>query len=93
MERFRPNLVIAGCDPHAEDTWNQIQIGEIWFDVAKPCARCAIPQVDPATAMMGREPARTLATYRRSDGKVLFGQNLVHHDLGHLRVGAIVSVL
>lgn len=84
---------VEGCEPHAEDTWRQIVIGEIRFDVAKPCARCAIPQVDPVTAKVGREPARTLATYRRSDGKVLFGQNLVQHDEGRLRVGATATTL
>lgn len=91
MERFRPNLVVSGCDPHAEDAWTTLVIGDIRFDVAKPCARCSIPQVDPVTAEVGREPARTLATYRRLDGKVLFGQNLVHHDQGVIRLGQAVS--
>lgn len=82
MERFRPNLVVSGCEPHAEDRWDVLFIGDMRFDVVKPCARCSIPSVDPEKATYGVEPLRTLATYRREAGKVLFGQNLVHHDEG-----------
>lgn len=82
MERFRPNLVVSGCEPHAEDTWEALLVGDMRFDVVKPCARCSIPSVDPEKATYGVEPLRTLATYRREAGKVLFGQNLVHHDEG-----------
>ncbi len=82
MERFRPNLVVAGCEPHAEDTWERLLIGDMRFDVAKPCARCVITTVNGESATYGVEPLRTLATYRREAGKVLFGQNLVHHDEG-----------
>lgn len=92
MNRFRPNLVIDGCAPFAEDGWREIRVGGIRFTLVKPCARCSIPAVDQATGERGTEPTRTLATYRRRDGKVWFGQNLVHHDRGMLRVGDAVSV-
>lgn len=93
MIRFRPNIVVAGApSPHAEDGWKRIQCGEVEFDVVKGCARCAVPMVDPATAEIGKEPNRTLATYRRIGGKVYFGQNVIHRNSGMVRVGDAVSV-
>ncbi|MGH7553469.1 MAG: MOSC domain-containing protein [Longimicrobiales bacterium] len=93
MNRFRPNLVIDGVEPHAEDFWTRITIGGMPFDVVKPCARCAVPTIDQATAERGKEPIRTLSTYRRVDGKVMFGQNVIHRGTGELRVGDTVAVL
>ncbi len=93
MDRFRPNLVVAGCPPYAEDGWRQIRIGPLAFHVAKPCSRCATTTVDQATGERGREPLATLATYRRVGDKVLFGQNLVHEGTGTLRLGDEVTVL
>ena len=93
MRRFRPNLVISGCPPYAEDGWRLIRIGDIRFRVVKPCARCAIPTIDPDTGVSGKEPLRTLAGYRRQGGQVMFGQNLVHEGRGRLDVGMTVEVL
>jgi uncharacterized protein len=93
MNRFRPNLVVGGCDPFAEDDWKMVRIGPITFRVVKPCARCAITTVDQRTAATGREPLRTLATFRREGKKVLFGQNLVHNATGTLRADDPLKVL
>jgi uncharacterized protein len=93
MDRFRPNLVVGGCDPFAEDGWRVVRIGPITLRVVKPCARCAITTVDQRTATRGKEPLRTLATFRRSGTKVLFGQNLVHDETGNLRKGDPVEVI
>ncbi|HVN76365.1 MAG TPA: MOSC N-terminal beta barrel domain-containing protein [Thermoanaerobaculaceae bacterium] len=93
MNRFRPNLVVRGCAPYAEDGWRRIRIGQVVFHVVKPCSRCATTTVDQATAERGREPLATLATYRRVGDKVMFGQNLVHEGGGALRVGDEVTVL
>ena len=93
MDRFRPNLVVGGCDPYAEDGWRVVRIGSIALRVVKPCARCAITTVDQRTATRGKEPLRTLATFRRSGTKVLFGQNLVHDGTGVLRAGDPAEVL
>lgn len=93
MRRFRPNLVVAGCPPYAEDAWRLIRIGDIRFRVVKPCARCAIPTVDPDTGDRGKEPLRTLARFRRRGSEVMFGQNLVHEGRGRLEVGMTVEVL
>lgn len=98
MNRFRPNLVIRGCQsPHAEDGWQSIRIGSATFSVLKPCARCSIPTVDQATGARGKEPIKTLATYRAWDGAIWFGQNLVQKgltaDLATLQVGHEMEVL
>ena len=87
MNRFRPNLVVAGGQPYEEDRWERIEIGGIGMRIVKPCARCLVTTTDQATADRGREPLRTLATYRKIDGKVMFGQNAVHEGPGRLRVG------
>jgi uncharacterized protein len=92
MNRFRPNLVVAGGEPYAEDQWQRIEIGGIPMRVVKPCGRCVVTTTDQATAERGKEPLRTLATYRKQGGEVMFGQNALHERQGHLRVGDPVVV-
>lgn len=93
MLRFRPNIVVSGAAPHAEDTWRVIRLGDVECDVVRPCARCVVPTIDPVTGAGGREPTRTLAGYRRWDGHIWFGQNAIHRGPGLLRTGAAVDVL
>ena len=94
MERFRPNLVISGCEAYAEDNWRRIRIGELVFRVVKPCSRCIIPTIDPETGKrQGDEPLTTLLQYRRQGNQVMFGQNLLHEGVGSLRQGMQVEVL
>ena len=92
MNRFRPNLVVSGCKAFAEDSWRQIRIGSISFNVVKPCERCVITTVDQAQGIRGKEPLPTLAQYRRLNGKILFGQNLIHRNIGALKVGDSVEI-
>ncbi|HMP99747.1 MAG TPA: MOSC domain-containing protein, partial [Cyclobacteriaceae bacterium] len=77
MNRFRPNFVFTGADAFAEDTWKEIRIGEIEFKLVKPCARCVLTTVNQETAEKGEEPLRTLTTFRKQNGKVMFGQNML----------------
>ena len=93
MLRFRPNLVVDGCAPYAEDNWRQVRIGELTLRVVKPCSRCKITTVDPVTAETGSEPLKTLAGYRRRGNQVYFGQNLLHDGLGELVLGTPVEIL
>lgn len=93
MIRFRPNLVVAGCAPYAEDGWKRLRIGEVELHVVKPCSRCPIPTIDPQTAARGREPMATLLKYRREGQKTYFGQNVIHAGPGELRIGMAVEVL
>ncbi|MGF1538535.1 MAG: MOSC domain-containing protein [Elainellaceae cyanobacterium] len=93
MNRFRPNLVVQNCDAFAEDGWSRIQIGDAIFRVAKPCSRCTITTVEQSTGQRGAEPLKTLATFRRWDGQIWFGQNLVQETSGVVRVGDAVKIL
>jgi uncharacterized protein YcbX len=92
MNRFRPNLVVTGGEPFAEDTWDRIEVGGVRLRVVKPCARCVVTTTNQVTAERGREPLRTLATYRKIGGEVMFGQNAVHENTGWLRIGDLVVI-
>ncbi len=98
MNRFRPNLVLSGCEPFAEDTWPRLRVGEVSFLPAGPCGRCIVTTTDQLTGERdGPEPLRTLATFRRDPADptdVNFGQNFVHETKsGSLRVGATAHVI
>lgn len=93
MNRFRPSLVIEGLGPFGEDSARLLRIGETVIEVVKPCNRCVITTTDQNTAERGREPLRTLSTYRTRDRGIQFGQNCVPRTLGTLAVGDPVEVL
>lgn len=90
MERFRPNFVIAGGVPFQEDDWKAITIGEVRFNIVKPCARCVIVNTDQQNGERSQEPLRTLATYRSAENKVRFGMNAVFARTGEVSVGDAV---
>jgi uncharacterized protein len=84
MARFRPNIVLDGLDAHGEDALDEIVFdtpeGPVRLKLVKPCARCPIPDVNPATAETGHAVGDTLASYRadaRVGGAVTFGMNAV----------------
>lgn len=95
--RFRPNVVLAGVGAHDEDRVDLIRVdggveGEVHLQPVKPCARCPIPNVDPATAETHPAVGDMLRTYRqdkRLDGAITFGMNaIVRQGAGQmLRVG------
>lgn len=93
--RFRPNLVVDGVDAHAEDGWTRIRIGEVVFDVVKPCTRCVFTTVDFERGVRDEdgEPLRTLIGYRRGPDGVTFGQNLIPRGGGTIALGDPVTVL
>ena len=93
MQRFRPNIVVAGSEAFAEDEWRRIRIANIEFDVLKPCSRCAIPTVNLDTAEREADVFKMLRAERSKNGEVYFGQNLVHRGSGELAVGQRVEVL
>jgi len=79
MERFRPNLVLAGLPPFAEDRIASIEIGPVGLTLVKPCTRCIIPSTDQRTGVRGLDPLPVLRTFR-FDRKLLgvtFGENAV----------------
>jgi uncharacterized protein len=99
MNRFRPNIVVHGGGPFWEDRVGGFRIGDTTFHCVKPCARCPITTTDQATASVGKEPLRTLATFRRGGihvpgpvrGAAYFGQNVIHDGAGVIRVGDAVT--
>ncbi|MFF1796962.1 MOSC domain-containing protein [Kitasatospora sp. NPDC058263] len=102
MARFRPNVVVSGSEPWAEDGWRRIRIGELTFKVVKPCGRCVVTTTDQESGeRRGPEPLRTLARHHRLLKKASFGQNLIPERpagvggdvLGTLRLGDEVELL
>lgn len=90
MDRFRPNLVIAGGNAFQEDLWASLTIGTARFRIVKPCARCVIITTDQQTGERSAEPLRTLAGYRSVGKKVRFGMLAVHEGKGLLQTGTPV---
>jgi uncharacterized protein YcbX len=96
MNRFRPNIVIEGTEPYAEDTWKDIRLGDdVVLRSSKPCGRCQVTTTDQSTGeVLGPEPLRTLSTYREhKDFGPLFGMNYVTVRTGPVKVGDTVAVL
>ena len=93
MNRFRPNIVVKGCEPFAEDTWNRIRIGDVELAVVKPCARCEVTTIDKETLEMSKEPLKTLGKYRKQELGAIFGQNVIPFNEGILRLGMTVEIL
>lgn len=96
MSQFRPNLVVDGTEPFIEDSWKKIKIGEVIFEVRKPCERCILTTVDPETGKPSetKEPLATLSSFRANEsGGTFFGQNLVALNEGVINAGDAIEVL
>ena len=93
MTRFRPNLVVSGAPPWAEDHWagRRLRIGDVTFRAAKACDRCLVTTIDQDTGVKGRQPLQILGRYRNLPGGLLFGMNLIPDHPGVLRVGDPVT--
>jgi uncharacterized protein YcbX len=92
MERFRPNVVVDGLEPHDEDHLSTIETAAVTLRLVKPCTRCTITTVDPATGEPGDEPLATLAGYRMDErwGGITFGMNAIVERAGPIAVGDAV---
>ncbi|WP_196138699.1 MOSC domain-containing protein [Aliikangiella sp. G2MR2-5] len=95
MRNFRPNIVVKGCHAFAEDEWKKLRVGEIIFDLVKPCSRCILTTVDPDTGKKSSigEPLKTLASYRRGPGGVYFGMNLIPRTQGTINLTDGVEII
>jgi uncharacterized protein len=93
IDRFRPNIVIDGCPAHAEDDWYKIEINNIEIQLAKPCSRCVIPSIDQQSSEKHPTILKALASYRRSENKVFFGQNGLHNQNGVISIGQSVQLI
>jgi uncharacterized protein YcbX len=89
-DRFRPNVVVSGGEPFAEDAWSQVRIGEVAFRLTMVCDRCVMTTIDRSDLRSGKEPIRTLARHRRWEGATWFGVRLT--PVLPLREGAMVRV-
>ena len=92
MLRFRPNVVVDGDVPFAEDDWSRIRLGDVDYRFAERCDRCVVTTIDPDSLHHGKEPIRTLARHRKWDGKTWFGIRIVPLGTGTLAVGDAVHV-
>ncbi|KAI5080120.1 hypothetical protein GOP47_0005599 [Adiantum capillus-veneris] len=108
INRFRPNILVQGCEPFAEDLWETFTISNLKFHGVKLCSRCKVTTIDPETTEQGSEPLKTLQSFRaggnmslsKAKGKVFFGQNVVceesvnsHTRSLSIRVGDNMKVL
>ncbi len=93
MRRFRPNIVISGCAPYAEDQWQRIRISGIEFDLVKPCSRCIMPSINPDTGAKEMVVNDVLMATRRRDRQTFFGQNALHDLEGEIFVGDSVELI
>ena len=93
MDRFRPNLVVSGGVAYQEDGWTEMHVGELTFQLVKPCGRCLIVTTDQQSGERTKEPLRTMATYRSRGAKVLFGMNAMGPVHGTIRVGDHIQAI
>ncbi|AJQ98721.1 Flavodoxin reductases (ferredoxin-NADPH reductases) family 1 [Enterobacteriaceae bacterium bta3-1] len=96
IEQFRPNIVVSGAKAFDEDSWLVIRIGEVIFDLVKPCSRCILTTVstDRGRKHPAGEPLKTLQSFRTADnGDVDFGMNMIARSGGIIRQGDSVEIL
>ncbi|MDT0604927.1 YcbX family protein [Thalassotalea castellviae] len=96
MAQFRPNIVVNDTQAFAEDGWQRIRIGDVEFEIVKPCSRCVFTTIDPDKAEKhpNQEPLSTLKSYRQVEkGDVMFGQNIIPLNKGHIKQGDTVTIV
>lgn len=93
MNRFRPNLVFSGGNPHDEDQWKELLINGVSVQAIKPCARCVVTTINQQTGVNAHEPLAKLATYRKKENKILFGQNMIAASTGYIEIGHTIEII
>jgi uncharacterized protein YcbX len=97
MDRFRPNLVIAGAEAHDEDHAARLTMGNAELRPVKPCPRCPMPSIDQQTGVPGPDPMDVLQTYRADVGGISgisFGMNCIvtQGEGEELRIGQEIKL-
>jgi uncharacterized protein len=93
VNRFRPNIVFTGGTPYEEDGMEHFIINDLDFYGVKPSARCVVTTTNQETGVAGKEPLKTLATYRSKNNKVYFGQNVLMKGEGKINVGDPIEII
>lgn len=96
IEQFRGNIIIDGSLPFAEDSWKTIKIGDIIFDIVKPCSRCVMTRVNLVTHhyFADNEPLKTLGFFRKDEhGEIDFGMNMIARNQGKITINDPVEIL
>jgi len=92
MNRFRANIIVETTTPHEEDSWDIVNIGAQKMQVIKSCARCEVVTINQESGQRGKEPLKTLATYRKVEQKVIFGANAIALSQGNISVGDHIQI-
>ncbi|KAD3338011.1 hypothetical protein E3N88_33532 [Mikania micrantha] len=74
INRFRPNILVDGCEPFSEDLWKEIKIDSLTFHGVKLCSRCKIPTINQETAVLTSEPTETLVKFRCTLDKIWYAK-------------------
>ncbi len=93
MNRFRPNIVFTGGTPFQEDEMLHFKINGLDLYCVKPSARCVVTTTNQETGVTGKEPLKTLASYRSKNNKVYFGQNVLVKGEGKINVGDKIEIM
>ncbi len=93
INRFRPNIVFTGGHAHLEDEMEIFSINAINFLGVKPCSRCVMTTINQQNMEKGKEPLKTLATYRTKNNKIYFGQNVLQQQNGNITIGNKIELI
>ncbi|MCB1955301.1 MAG: MOSC domain-containing protein [Rhodocyclaceae bacterium] len=96
MTQFRPNIVVSGALPWAEDDWQEIRIGGLSFVLHSPCERCKFITLPPRSESFHplQQPLRTLIAHHSDANRTpLFGHNLIARGEGVIEVGMPVEIV
>ncbi|OCG33525.1 hypothetical protein A9G34_05620 [Gilliamella sp. Choc4-2] len=96
IRQFRSNIIVKGALPFAEDAWKTIKIGNVIFDIVKPCNRCMLTTLNfnSAKPLANNEPLNTLRYFRADEqGKIDFGMNMIARNNGSISVNDPIEIL
>lgn len=93
MSRFRSNIVLDTGEPFSEDSWKIIRIGDIRFELVKPCVRCVMITIDQKYGVRDQVKTNILRTLAQNRPDVSFGYNAVPLDTGQVSLNDVVEIV